>query len=194
MAESPIVTASAPTDDHSDTFPASSAAEIQHEDPTSGLGVEASLVDSNRSGDGRQAAAGEHTSHLLLPRAELRKLREVDNQERDADARVLFVTKSLCVVVVNFSYGALLAYFADHVFGARIGMVVVYLNPVFTAGLAGYALAERRRSDGTERSADNFPVFSEEEEEYASNFVFFSGAMISLPCNIARVLLWHLAD
>ncbi|KAF0920565.1 hypothetical protein E2562_035674 [Oryza meyeriana var. granulata] len=114
-------------------------------------------------------------------------------------ASVLFVTKSLGMVIVNFSYGALLAYFADHIFGARIGMVVVYLNSVFTAGLAGYALAEHRRRDGTERSADNVPVFSKEEEEYASNIVFFSAAMISVglivpTVYIAWVLLWHLAD
>ncbi|XP_006645952.3 uncharacterized protein LOC102708488 [Oryza brachyantha] len=114
-------------------------------------------------------------------------------------ANVLFVTKALFAVVVDFSYGALLAYFAHNVFGPRIGMVLVHLNSVLAAGMAGLALAERRRSDGTERAADNVPVFSDKEEEYASNFVIFSALMISLVLTvptvyIAWVFLFHLAD
>ncbi|EEC68585.1 hypothetical protein OsI_36930 [Oryza sativa Indica Group] len=241
MAESPVAT----TDDHS------AAAEIQHFD----LGGKASLVAADhRSGDGTQAAAAaaaageEHyTSDLLHRRihAELRKLREVEQAERERDARsarlillsllfalampillwfsageplllvwrlsllltayfflcaaLLFVTKGLLAVVVDFSYGALLAYFADHVFSPRVGMVVIFLNSISTAGLAGYALAERRQSDGTERSADKIPTLSPDKQEYADccriTLAMLSFLVLVAPTVfIAWELLWHIAD
>uniref|UniRef100_A0A0E0MHX7 Uncharacterized protein n=1 Tax=Oryza punctata TaxID=4537 RepID=A0A0E0MHX7_ORYPU len=232
MAESPVAT----TDDHS------AAAEIQHSD----LGEKASLVDPDRSGDGRQAAVAgeEHTSDLRLP-AEPRKLREVESAEWDRDARsarlillslllalampillwlsageplllvwrlslllsayfflcaaLLFVTKGLFAVVVDFSYGALLAYFADHVFSPRVGMVVIFLNSISTAGLAGYALAERSQIDGTERSADEIPTLSHDKEEYArccriTLAVLFSLVLVAPTVFVAWELLWHIAD
>jgi hypothetical protein len=96
-------------------------------------------------------------------------------------ANVLFVTKSFCAIVVDIYFGALLAYYADHVFGTRIGTVTIYLNSIFTAAFAGYALAERRRSDDTEQSADNVPAFAdEEEEEYARAVLISSAAVISI--------------
>uniref|UniRef100_A0A0E0BLY2 Transmembrane protein n=1 Tax=Oryza glumipatula TaxID=40148 RepID=A0A0E0BLY2_9ORYZ len=250
MAESPVATTDmaefpvATTDDHS-------AAEIQHSE--SDLGEKESLVDPDRSGDGRQAAAAgeEHTSDLLLLllrrrlHAELRKLREVVKAELDRDARLarlillslllalampillwfsageplllvwrlslllsayfflcaalLFVTKGLLAVVVDFSYGALLAYFADHVFSPRVGMVVIFLNSISTAGLAGYALAERRQSDGAERSTDEIPTLSHDKEEYADccriTLAMLSFLVLVAPTVfIAWELLWHIAD
>ncbi|XP_052136863.1 uncharacterized protein LOC127755244 [Oryza glaberrima] len=96
-------------------------------------------------------------------------------------ANVLFVTKSFCAIVVDVYFGALLAYYADHVLGTRIGTVTIYLNSIFTAAFAGYALAERRRSDGTEQSADNVPAFADdEEEEYARAVLISSAAVISI--------------
>uniref|UniRef100_A0A0E0BLX9 Uncharacterized protein n=1 Tax=Oryza glumipatula TaxID=40148 RepID=A0A0E0BLX9_9ORYZ len=96
-------------------------------------------------------------------------------------ANVLFVTKSFCAIVVDVYFGVLLAYYADHVLGTRIGTVTIYLNSIFTAAFAGYALAERRRSDGTEQSADNVPAFAdEEEEEYARAVLISSAAVITI--------------
>uniref|UniRef100_A0A0D9WTE1 Uncharacterized protein n=1 Tax=Leersia perrieri TaxID=77586 RepID=A0A0D9WTE1_9ORYZ len=96
-------------------------------------------------------------------------------------AIVLSVTRGVCAAVLDFSYGLLLAYFADHVLGPRIGMVVVYVSSLFAAGMAGYALAERRRSDGDDRSADNVPAFAtEEEEEYARSLLISSALILSL--------------
>uniref|UniRef100_A0A0E0JYK1 Uncharacterized protein n=1 Tax=Oryza punctata TaxID=4537 RepID=A0A0E0JYK1_ORYPU len=111
-------------------------------------------------------------------------------------ANMLFVTKCFCAVVVDFYFGALLAYFADHVFGPRIGTVTIYLSSIFAAGFAGYALAERRRSDGTERSADNVPSFAgEEEEEYARAVLISSVGVISMTllvptAYVAWMILW----
>jgi hypothetical protein len=95
-------------------------------------------------------------------------------------ANVLFVTKSFCAIVVDVYFGALLAYYADHVLGTRIGTVTIYLNSIFTAAFAGYALAERRRSDGTKQSADNVPALADKEEEYARAVLISSAAVISI--------------
>uniref|UniRef100_A0A0D3HPP1 Uncharacterized protein n=1 Tax=Oryza barthii TaxID=65489 RepID=A0A0D3HPP1_9ORYZ len=114
-------------------------------------------------------------------------------------ANVLFVTKSFCAIVVDVYFGALLAYYADHVFGTRIGTVTIYLNSIFTAAFAGYALAERRRSDGTEQSADNVPAFAdEEEEEYARAVLISSAAVISITllfptAYVSWMILWPYA-
>jgi hypothetical protein len=82
-------------------------------------------------------------------------------------AALLSLTTGLFALAVDFSYGALLAYFAGHAITPRVGMVVVFLNSVSAAAMAGHALAERRQSGGAERSADEIPALSHDKEEYA---------------------------
>uniref|UniRef100_A0A0D3HPN9 Transmembrane protein n=1 Tax=Oryza barthii TaxID=65489 RepID=A0A0D3HPN9_9ORYZ len=74
-------------------------------------------------------------------------------------AALLSLSRGLFTLAVDFSYGALLAYFA--------GLVVVFLNSVSAAAMAGHALAEHRQSDGAKRSADEIPTLSHDKEEYA---------------------------
>ncbi|OEL21803.1 hypothetical protein BAE44_0017178 [Dichanthelium oligosanthes] len=86
-------------------------------------------------------------------------------------------------VFVRISYGALLACAADRLVSPNVGVVVVLLHTHFAAGLVGYALAERRQREGTERSvAAVVPVAKTEDEEKRLRALRMLGCLVfSLP-------------
>ncbi|KAK3133532.1 hypothetical protein QOZ80_6AG0537680 [Eleusine coracana subsp. coracana] len=108
-------------------------------------------------------------------------------------------TMDLRVFIYN-SYGILLAFCANMVLSPSIAALIAHFSTHFAACLLGYALADHRQREGTERAADLVPITAKEEQEEFRQLLLWilSGLMASvlvfaILTELAS-LMWHAED
>lgn len=92
-------------------------------------------------------------------------------------------------ILVHLSYLPLLAFFATRAVSPFAGTAVLYFHTLYTAGLCGYALAERRQRNGLEKSAAAAALVSEEEYDPVPAAVLLSALSIVYAVKVLWVSL-----